>query len=48
VASTPDLNQTTGRYFATGKAKKSATRSYDEAGAAQLWQVSADLSNTAS
>jgi hypothetical protein len=33
----------TGRYFADSKPKKSAQRSYDEAAAARLWQVSADL-----
>jgi retinol dehydrogenase 14 len=33
----------TGRYFADSKPKKSAQRSYDEAAAIRLWQVSADL-----
>jgi len=33
----------TGRYFANSKLKKSAKPSYDEADAARLWQVSADL-----
>jgi retinol dehydrogenase-14 len=33
----------TGRYFANSKAKRSSKRSYDEAAAARLWQVSADL-----
>jgi retinol dehydrogenase 14 len=43
VASAPDLEQVSGRYFAGRKPKRSAKRSYDEAVAAQLWQVSAEL-----
>jgi retinol dehydrogenase-14 len=43
LASAPDLEQVTGRYFANSKPKRSAKRSYDEAAAARLWQVSADL-----
>lgn len=43
VASSPDLDTVTGLYFANRKPKKSATRSHDEAVAARLWQVSADL-----
>jgi len=43
MASDPDLEQVTGRYFANGKPKRSSKRSYDKAAAAQLWQVSADL-----
>ena len=43
LASAPDLEQVTGRYFANSKPKKSSQRSYDEATAARLWQVSADL-----
>jgi NAD(P)-dependent dehydrogenase (short-subunit alcohol dehydrogenase family) len=43
LASAPDLEQVTGRYFANSKAKRSSKRSYDEAAAARLWQVSADL-----
>ena len=43
VASAPDLEQVTGRYFANSKLKRSSKRSYDEAAAARLWQVSADL-----
>jgi len=43
LASAPDLERTTGRYFANSKPKRSADRSYDEAVAARLWQVSADL-----
>jgi retinol dehydrogenase-14 len=47
VASDPGLDQVTGRYFAGGKPGKSARRSYDEAVAARLWQVSADLTGVA-
>ncbi len=43
VASAPDLEQVTGRYFANSRPKRSSKRSYDEAAAARLWQVSADL-----
>jgi NAD(P)-dependent dehydrogenase (short-subunit alcohol dehydrogenase family) len=43
LASAPDLEQVTGRYFVNSKPKKSSQRSYDEATAARLWQVSADL-----
>jgi NAD(P)-dependent dehydrogenase (short-subunit alcohol dehydrogenase family) len=43
LASAPDLDHVTGRYFANGKPKKSSPRSYDEAAAMRLWQVSADL-----
>jgi NAD(P)-dependent dehydrogenase (short-subunit alcohol dehydrogenase family) len=43
VASAPDLEQVTGHYFANSKPKRSSKRSYDEAAAARLWQVSADL-----
>jgi retinol dehydrogenase-14 len=42
VASAPDLEPVTGRYFANSKPKRSSERSYDEADAARLWQVSAD------
>jgi retinol dehydrogenase-14 len=43
VASAPDLERVTGRYFADSKPKRSSNHSYDEATAARLWQVSADL-----
>ena len=43
LASAPDLEQVTGRYFANSKPKRSSKRSYDEAAAARLWQVSTDL-----
>jgi NAD(P)-dependent dehydrogenase (short-subunit alcohol dehydrogenase family) len=43
VATAPDLKQVTGRYFVNGKPKRSSKRSYNEAVAARLWEVSADL-----
>ena len=43
LASAPDLEQVTGRYFANSKPKTSSKRSYDEDAAARLWQLSADL-----
>jgi retinol dehydrogenase-14 len=43
LASAPDLEQVTGRYFANNKLKRSSKPSYDEAIAARLWQVSGDL-----
>jgi hypothetical protein len=46
VASSPDLEQVTGRYFVNSKPKRSSKRSYDEAAAARLWQVSADLAGS--
>ncbi len=47
VASAPDLEQVTGGYFAAGRPRSSAARSYEEATAARLWQVSADLTGQA-
>ena len=43
LASAPDLEQVTGRYFARSKPRRSSKRSNDQAAAARLWQVSADL-----
>jgi NAD(P)-dependent dehydrogenase (short-subunit alcohol dehydrogenase family) len=43
LASAPNLEQVSGRYFANRVPKRSSPRSYDPATAAQLWQVSADL-----
>jgi retinol dehydrogenase-14 len=43
LASSPDLARVTGRYFASSRPRRSSRRSYDEAAAARLWQVSADL-----
>jgi hypothetical protein len=43
MASAPDLEQVSGRYFVKSKPKRSSKGSHDEAVAARLWQVSADL-----
>jgi NAD(P)-dependent dehydrogenase (short-subunit alcohol dehydrogenase family) len=43
LASAPELRDVSGQYFANRMPKRSSKRSYDEAAAARLWQVSADL-----
>ncbi|MET0933968.1 MAG: SDR family NAD(P)-dependent oxidoreductase [Mycetocola sp.] len=43
LASSPDVDGVTGRYFANRRAKKSNKASYDTEAAARLWRVSADL-----
>jgi retinol dehydrogenase-14 len=43
LASAPDLEKVSGRYFANCKDKKSAERSYDHAVATRLWQRSTEL-----
>jgi retinol dehydrogenase 14 len=43
VASAPEIEGVTGRYFGNGKPGQSAELSRDAATAARLWQVSADL-----
>ena len=43
LASAASLERVTGRYFADRKPARSSKRSYDQAAAARLWQVSADL-----
>ena len=43
VASAPELEHVTGRYFANSRPKRSSARSYDEAVAARLWDVSCEL-----
>ena len=43
LASSPEVDGVTGRYFANRKPKTSSKASYDTAAAARLWQVSADL-----
>jgi len=43
VASAPDIEGVTGRYFANGKEKRPSERGDDEAVAGRLWRVSADL-----
>jgi hypothetical protein len=42
VASAPELEHVTGRYFTNSKPKRSSERSYDEVIATRLWRVSAD------
>jgi retinol dehydrogenase-14 len=43
LASAPELDRVTGRYFAKSRPTKSSKRSYDKSVAAHLWKVSADL-----
>ena len=43
LASSPTVEHVTGRFFVNSKPKKSTARSYAEAVAARLWQVSAEL-----
>jgi NAD(P)-dependent dehydrogenase (short-subunit alcohol dehydrogenase family) len=43
LASSPEAERVTGRYFANRKPKKSQKASYDTAAITRLWQVSAEL-----
>jgi len=43
LASSPEAEGVTGRYFANRKPTTSSNASYDTAAAAQLWQASAAL-----
>ena len=43
LASSPDVEGVTGRYYANRAAKTSNRASYDIEAATRLWQVSADL-----
>ena len=43
LASAPEVEGVTGQFFAKSKPRKSAKRSYDEADARRLWDVSAEL-----
>jgi NAD(P)-dependent dehydrogenase (short-subunit alcohol dehydrogenase family) len=45
LASSPEVEGITGRYFVNRKPKASSKASYDTAAAARLWQVSADLAS---
>ncbi len=45
LASSPELQNVTGKHFAKGKEVESSKESYDQATAARLWQVSAELTN---
>ena len=47
LASSPQVEGITGRYFVNRKPKTSSKASYDTAAAARLWQISADLTATA-
>ncbi|WP_409332664.1 SDR family oxidoreductase [Trujillonella humicola] len=42
LASAPELAEVSGRYFVSSTATRSSPRSYDQAVAARLWQVSAE------
>ncbi len=42
VASAPELEEVTGRYFAKSKPRRSSESSYDQAAAERLWQTSTD------
>ena len=43
LASSPQVEGITGRYYVNRKPRTSSKASYDTAAAARLWQVSADL-----
>jgi retinol dehydrogenase 14 len=43
LASAPELEQVSGRYFANRRPTSSSTRSHDQVVAARLWEASADL-----
>jgi retinol dehydrogenase 14 len=43
LASAPELEQVSGRYFANRRLTRSSTQSYDQAAGARLWEASADL-----
>ena len=47
LASSPEVEGITGRYFARRKPQASSMASDDTAAAARLWQASADLAATA-
>jgi NAD(P)-dependent dehydrogenase (short-subunit alcohol dehydrogenase family) len=46
VASAPQLQDVTGRYFTNSQPRKSSPRSHDQGVATRLWQASADLVRT--
>jgi NAD(P)-dependent dehydrogenase (short-subunit alcohol dehydrogenase family) len=45
LASAPELEQVSGQYFADSRPKRSSSRSYDDAVAARLWDVSCALTD---
>ena len=48
LASSPEVEGITGRYYANRKPKTSSNASYDTTAAARLWQASADSNRIAS
>ena len=48
AASSPEMEGVSGKYLAKGRIVRSSRRSYDEAMAAALWELSADLTVTTS
>jgi retinol dehydrogenase-14 len=48
LASSPEVEGVTARYFVNRKQAKTSKSSYDSAAAARLWQISADLTGKAS
>jgi len=47
LASSPEVEGITGRYYANREPRTSSKASYDTTAAARLWQASADLTATA-
>jgi NAD(P)-dependent dehydrogenase (short-subunit alcohol dehydrogenase family) len=43
LATSPELEGVTGKFFSRGKEERSSTQSYDEASAERLWKVSEEL-----
>jgi hypothetical protein len=43
LATSPELEGLTGKFFSRGKEKRSSRESYDEASAERLWNVSVEL-----
>ncbi len=43
LATSPDMEAVTGKFFSRGKESKSSTQSYDEKSAERLWKLSAEL-----
>jgi len=43
LATSPDMEGVTGKFYSRGKEGRSSTQSYDEASAERLWKVSAEL-----
>jgi retinol dehydrogenase 14 len=48
LASSPEVEGVTGKYFVNSKPKTSSKFSYDEAAAARLWRISADIAGRTS